>query len=122
MGLQATRSGSDCGFLSDLRLWVQIGARNRYYRRTSPSRLPSTWWRHEALRRGREPGAGAFHSGLCPPLLEKPSQKAYVRFLQPVCARDADCRSRRDESPNDTAALIVALTRLANEKPSGGKR
>jgi hypothetical protein len=48
-------------------------------------------------------------------VLEKPSQKVHVRFLQPVCTQDADCPSRRDASRNDTAALVVALMRLANE-------
>ena len=61
-------------------------------------------------------------AGLSLDLAQKPAHKTHVRFLRPVCAQDAGCYSHRDESRNDTADPVVALTRLAGGKPPGGQR
>ena len=54
--LSAARDSKRSPETGDLLLQIKLvaGARNRQYRLISPSRLPSTWWRHESLRRGRE--------------------------------------------------------------------
>lgn len=93
------------------------GARNRHYRQASLSRPPSTWWRHEPLRRGSEIRRIAFHSASALPCSRNPPRKRTCAFWRPSLRR---LRARVHAGPSDAAALRSVLSRRCIAAPRGG--